>query len=287
MRKLLTLLTSIALAGRPGPQRPISPMLTLLTSIALAGLIGCERPAGDSDDAGGGETPADTDRDTKQKENGPSGGGSAGVKQPDNGAKADGSAGNKADADAPAGSAAKETGDRYGLKVGDPAPEVTVRTANAAPFNLAEAYAARPTMVIFYRGGWCPFCNEHLKDVAKIRDDLNEAGVQILAISPDRPVELKKTLAEHDLPYQLLSDSDMKAAEAFEIAFQVDASTLTRYEEYGIDLEEASGRDHHKLPVPSVFIVDTDGVIRFAHSNPDYKVRLSQQQMLAAAEVAP
>ena len=108
-------------------------------------------------------------------------------------------------------------------------------------------------------------------------------GYQVLAISPDRPAELSKTVAKHNLGYQLLSDSDMTLARAFGIAFRVDDPTLEKYRGYGIDLEQSSGRDHHLLPVPAAYIVDKQGVIRFAHWEPDYKKRLEPKALLSAA----
>ncbi|MND03159.1 hypothetical protein D3C83_228470 [compost metagenome] len=51
---------------------------------------------------------------------------------------------------------------------------------------------------------------------------------------------------------------------------------------YGIDLEGDSGETHHLLPHPSVFIIDAAGIIRFAHVNPDYKVRMTPAEIMAA-----
>lgn len=98
-------------------------------------------------------------------------------------------------------------------------------------------------------------------------------GVQLFAISPDRPAELKATMEEHALPFQLLSDSQMTAPRAFGIAYRVDAAMLEQLAKHGIDLEEASGQTHHELPVPAVFLVATSGVIQFQYVNPDYTVR--------------
>lgn len=75
----------------------------------------------------------------------------------------------------------------------------------------------------------------------------------------------------------------MLAAQAFRVAYQVDANTLSLLKNYGIDLEEASGENHHMLPVPAVFIAGTNGVIQFAYANPDYKVRIAPDLLLAAA----
>ena len=82
----------------------------------------------------------------------------------------------------------------------------------------------------------------------------------------------------------MLSDSTTEAAQAFGLAFQIDDETFKMFKGYGIDLEDASGEDHHILPVPALFIVDTDGVIRFDYINPDYKVRIDPEKVLEAAQ---
>jgi peroxiredoxin len=87
----------------------------------------------------------------------------------------------------------------------------------------------------------------------------------------------------HNLTYTVLSDSTTEAAQAFGLAFQVDAETFKKFKGYGIDLEDASGEDHHILPVPAVFLVGTDGVILFDYINPDYRVRIDPETLLEAA----
>lgn len=75
----------------------------------------------------------------------------------------------------------------------------------------------------------------------------------------------------------------MAAAQAFGVAYLVDANTLKQLTEYGVDLEAASGENHHQLPVPAVFIAGTDGVILFTYVNPDYTVRIRPEMLLAVA----
>jgi peroxiredoxin len=172
------------------------------------------------------------------------------------------------------------------LKVGDPIPDVTLRTEQDTEVSLRKLVSEKPTVLIFYRGGWCPFCNRHLQSLAGIEKDLADAGLQLLAISMDHPSKLRETPHHDELGYSLLSDSDAAAAKAFGIAFKVDDATVEKYKGYGINLEAASGRSHHILPYPSVFIARTHGVIRFAHVNPDYKVRLEPEKILEAARAA-
>jgi peroxiredoxin len=108
-------------------------------------------------------------------------------------------------------------------------------------------------------------------------------GFQLIAIAPDRPAKLRETQEKHAIHGRFLSDSQMVAAQAFGVAYQVDAQTLNQLKAYGIDLEDASGENHHMLPVPAVFIAGADGVIQFAYANPDYKVRISPDMLLAVA----
>lgn len=83
-----------------------------------------------------------------------------------------------------------------------------------------------------------------------------------------------------------LSDSRLEAAMAMGVAYHASDETVKGLKGYGIDIEDASGETHHLLPVPSVFILDTSGKIRFQYVNPDYKVRIDGETLLAAARAA-
>ena len=173
------------------------------------------------------------------------------------------------------------------LKAGDAIPDVSLRTEENQAVSLRKLVAEKPTVLIFYRGGWCPYCNRHLQALVGIEDELNRVGAQLVAISMDTPAKLKATPDREKLHYQLLSDSDAVAAKAFGIAFKVEDALVKKYKDaYKIDLEAASGNDHHLLPYPAVFIASTNGVIRFAHFNADYKVRLEPAKILEAVSAA-
>lgn len=169
------------------------------------------------------------------------------------------------------------------LETGDRAAAVDVRTPQGKVVSLGEKYAEAPTVLVFYRGGWCPYCNVQLSAVAEAESRLAELGFQVLAISPDRPEKLRDTLEEKKFGYQLLSDSDMAASGAFGLAYRVDEELVDQYRNFDMDLEEASGEDHHLLPVPAVYVIDEQGTIRFAHWDPDYKKRLDADKLLTAA----
>lgn len=170
-------------------------------------------------------------------------------------------------------------------KVGDTVPDVKLGTEDDGAVSLREVVKEKPAVVIFYRGGWCPYCTRHLGALAEIEGRVLAAGYQILAISPDQPAKLRTTPDREKLGYRLLSDRKAEAAQALSIAFEVPAELVAKYKnEYKIDLEAASGETHHLLPHPAVFVVDRGGVIRYAHVNTNYRVRLAPEEILAVVE---
>ncbi len=170
------------------------------------------------------------------------------------------------------------------LLLGSKAPAVTLHRLDGSATTLGAELAGKPAVLVFYRGGWCPYCNLQLSELRKIRGDVEALGYRIIAISPDRPEELTATLEKSSLDYTLLSDSKAEAIGAFGIAFRVDDATIGKYKGFGIDLEQASGETHHALPVPSVFIVDADGTLQFSFVHPDYRVRVPGDVVVAAAK---
>ena len=102
-----------------------------------------------------------------------------------------------------------------------------------------------------------------------IEPRLIQLGYQIIAISPDLPIKLAKTIRKHKLDYLFLSDSKMKAARAFGIAFRVDEETgLTGA--FALNPQE----------------IVTDAIIKFEYINPNYTVRIKPDLLLAAAKAA-
>lgn len=185
---------------------------------------------------------------------------------------------------ASAGELASAPDQVHPLLLGSQLPDVALRTPDGAPTTLKAQVGGKPAILVFYRGGWCPYCNLQLSRLRLIQKQVDSLGYRIFAISPDRPEELRKTLGKDKLDYTLLSDSQADALKAFGIGYRVDAKTEAQYASYGIDLKAASGRDEPALPVPSVFIVDGHGELQFAYSHPDYRVRIPASVVLAAAK---
>jgi peroxiredoxin len=170
------------------------------------------------------------------------------------------------------------------LAVGAPAPTFAAETAHGTLRTFSPHDYRKPTVVIFYRGGWCPYCNAQLSDLHSVEPKLRKIGFEIVFLSTDQPKLLYASLKATDIHYTLLSDSHLAAAQAFHVAYHVDDATLAKMRDYGIDLEATTGTSLHELPVPSVFIIDTTGIIRYVYSNPDYTVRLGADALWDAAQ---
>ncbi len=171
-----------------------------------------------------------------------------------------------------------------GLAVGDRAPDGQLPDDTGAPRALTELYAMGPTFVVFYRGGWCPFCNVQLRELSEAKAEFDQRGVKLVAISVDQPSEEAVTQAKQGVAFPMLSDSDLTIHKAFKVVHVPGAAEAKALAGYGIDLAKHSGQDHGSFAVPAVFMIDETGVIRFAHVDEDYKVRPSVAQLLAVAD---
>lgn len=164
------------------------------------------------------------------------------------------------------------------LLVGEAIPVLKLLKSSGESFDLNKSVARKPTILVFYRGGWCPYCSKQLSGLQEIDQDLTKMGYQIIAISTDSPKNLSKTMDKQKLSYTLLSDADLSAAKKFGIAFKGPKS-------YDSFLPETSGGKNvgKLLPVPSVFILDKKGNILFEYINPNIAQRLSASLLKAAA----
>jgi len=169
------------------------------------------------------------------------------------------------------------------LLVGMAAPDFTLRNVENQVFSFKSGTQAKPIVLTFFRGGWCPYCNMHLSELRLAEKQLKEMGFDIWFISIDKPELLLESLDDPNIGYTVYSDSSLSATRAFGLAFRVDDELNERYLSFDIDLEKASGENHHVLPAPATYIIGTDGIINFAYINPDYKVRLHPNVLLAAA----
>jgi peroxiredoxin len=145
------------------------------------------------------------------------------------------------------------------LKVGDTIPDVEIVSLENTPVKISGDHKGQPMVLIFYRAQWCPFCVEHLAEIQPSFKTLMKLGYKLIAISTDNIENIKSIKENNYLKYTLLSDWNREA--------------IIKY-----------GIVNGNVAVPSVFIVDKDHIIRFLHTNPDYKVRLTGDEIVNKAK---
>lgn len=170
------------------------------------------------------------------------------------------------------------------LLIGAKTPSVTVKDSAGKAVDLAEYVTEKPTVLVFYRGSWCPYCMKNLAQMEKLVPELEALGYRIAAVTQDASEINAKTQAKHKLSFSIFSDPEMAAADAFGLVFQVSPETTKLYKGYGIDLVGLYGRTSPVMAVPGVFLFNEEGKIRFQYVNPDYRIRLAPEVLMAAVK---
>ena len=172
------------------------------------------------------------------------------------------------------------------LQVGGRAPELALPDALGKPVTLVDLWRRGTLVVIFYRGGWCPYCNLELKAWQARLAELRHMGASLVAISPQTPDNSLSTAEKNELAFPVLSDSALQAAESFGIAFELAPELVELYGRVGNDLPVLNGNGHWVLPLPATYVIDRAGQIVFAHVEADYRERAEPDDVLASVALA-
>ncbi len=175
------------------------------------------------------------------------------------------------------------------LLVGQQLPAVDVTTIQGDILPLTKFLNNQPTILFFYRGGWCPFCNVQMGQLQAIEHKLKALGFQLVGISTDSVSDLQKSITKAKLSYKLLSDYNSQVSQAFGLAFYSSAEVTSRYlakmKLQNPLQKNAAGEPRLVLPAPAIYVIDSQGLVHFQYVNPNYKVRLAPELLLHAAQL--
>ena len=168
------------------------------------------------------------------------------------------------------------------LAADQPAPDFELPNAHGKIVRLAELRRAGPVVVIFYRGEWCPFCNLALRAYQKILPEINASCATLVAISPQTPDHSLSIEEKAQLTFNVLSDQGNAVARRFGTVYRLGDGIYELQEKFGINLPQTNGDDSRELPLPGTFIIDQEGIIRFAEVFADHSQRTEPAAVLAA-----
>jgi peroxiredoxin len=169
------------------------------------------------------------------------------------------------------------------VKVGDALAPFTLYNAVGKPVGLEDLVATGPAVLVFYRGGWCPYCNLALRTYQReLLPQLDAWHATLAAISPQTPDQSLSTAEKAALDFQVLSDPGSRLARRIGIAFEQAEEVLAAQRRLGLDLAHVNEEGSTLLPMPTVLIVDPNRTVRFAEVHPDYTARTEVADIVAA-----
>jgi peroxiredoxin len=171
------------------------------------------------------------------------------------------------------------------LKAGDTAPPFVLKDPDGKPVSAAELLGQGPLVISFYRGVWCPYCNMELQALQEALPSFRELGASLVAISPQNPVNSRKSVRTNELGFPILSDPGNATAAAFGLRFTLPDYLIELYKSLKNDLPGFNGDTSWTLPMPGRFVIGQDRVIRYAEVNPDYTQRPEPADMLPVLRI--
>jgi peroxiredoxin len=90
------------------------------------------------------------------------------------------------------------------------APPATVTKRDGTQIDLATMWEKQKVLVIFYRGGWCPYCAKQLAELQTNQKKVADAGAIIVGISSDPTADANKTRDKLGLNFELYSDPQLQ-----------------------------------------------------------------------------
>ncbi|MGQ1909785.1 peroxiredoxin-like family protein [Marinifilum sp. RC60d5] len=166
------------------------------------------------------------------------------------------------------------------ILVGQKAPMFKAIDQNGEKVISSEILKSEQLILVFYRGQWCPLCNKHLSHLQENIGKFKKAGARLIAISPEIPVSIEKTIKKTNAEYSIVHDTDSKIMKQYGVNFVLEKKLIEKYKEYGIDLTISNGNNDQTLPVPATYVVGKDGKVKYVQYDPNYKNRSNAEEIL-------
>ncbi|MGL4357838.1 peroxiredoxin-like family protein [Cetobacterium sp.] len=165
--------------------------------------------------------------------------------------------------------------EKRAFNVGDKIENSKLLNSLSEEVELIEILDNKPSIISFYRGTWCPYCNLELAAYNKILQ--NKKEVNMIAISPEKPDSSVDTA---NLNFKVFSDINNELAKKLNLAFDITETIEEVYKGFGIDLEESQGNKDRILPIPATYIVNSSREIVYAYIDADYTKRAEPKEVI-------
>ena len=168
-------------------------------------------------------------------------------------------------------------------KIGTVLADTELLDASAAATTLYAATGPATSVLVLYRGAWCPYCNIALSTYqAHLLPQLTDRGIRLAAISPQTPDGSLTMQEKQDLAYPVLSDPGNVIARRLGILTWPSGEARAAQLQLGLDLASVNADATIGLPMPAAVILDDRHTVRWIDVHPDYSTRTEPRQILDA-----
>jgi peroxiredoxin len=167
-----------------------------------------------------------------------------------------------------------------GLFINSKAPDFALKDQYGATVTLKDLRKKGQTVLLFYRGSWCPYCNRELKAFQDSLSLILTKKAQLIAITPESNQGIDSMVKKNSIVFPVLYDEGAKTLQAYQVAFKVDEKTVNRYKMAEIDLLKRNKQKEAILPVPAVYIINTEGTVTYRYFDENYKKRVSVAEIV-------
>ncbi len=160
------------------------------------------------------------------------------------------------------------------LKAGDPLPEFHAEDEDGKRLS-STGLRARPAVILFVRGNWCPFCTRQVADLTKYYKEITELGARLVFVTP-KPLGTTRRVAEiFDVEFEFWLDPDLSIAEQLGLVHSAGVPGNHRGQ-YGSD-----------TVWPTALVCNADGVITYTSQSrkivdrPDPQILVGELRRIA------
>ena len=138
-----------------------------------------------------------------------------------------------------------------GLRIGEKLPDFSAIHEDGSTVHSAEL-RGQPTVILFVRGNWCPFCTRQVEEITTHYKDLSKLGAKLIFITP-KPLDTTRRVAEFfNVKFEFWLDESLTIAKSLGLVLS-DGVPEEWSKEYG-----------HDTFWPTALVVDKDGIIRYS-----------------------
>jgi peroxiredoxin len=164
-------------------------------------------------------------------------------------------------------------------------PDAELLDVHGAATTLYAAAGGGTSVLVFYRGAWCPYCNIALSAYQEqLLPQLTERGIPLIAVSPQKPDGSLTMQQKNDIGFTVVSDPGNVIAGRLGILTRPSGEARAAQLQLGLDLAAVNADGTLTLPMPAVVILDAGHAVRWIDVHPDYSTRTEPQQVIDALD---